>query len=233
MIKLWGGSDLVEHPLDLAHRARRKHEPRIAITGLLLQHQGDRRIEQGPALAGLAALGVELFELLTIGNGDRLAAVGEHVIEHLLELQGRLMGHVLPHALREFAGIQGLHREGKQLVGGFDAPVGSRAPQQAGIRRGLPRELLNVGVDPRHHRIEIEQGVARAIAHHLPQRCISPAGGCGQKLGIKRLFRDWDRPGGRHRASQRACQRGGLESAPGRRHRSHQRKQPTQQQRQQ
>ena len=55
------------------------------------------------------------------------------LLEHLLELQGSLMGHVLAHTFREFAGIQGLHREGKQLVGGFDAPVGSRAPHQAGI----------------------------------------------------------------------------------------------------
>jgi len=113
--------------------------------------------------------------------------VGEHVIQHLLELDRRLLRHVVADALREGAPIQGPHGQREQLFRGADARLGLAAPADPRIPGSGAGGGAQLALHPGHHRVEIQQCFARVVTDHPPQRGIRPAAGGIQQLRIERL----------------------------------------------
>lgn len=181
-------------------------EQKVGVPLQVRHLAGERQpcVWDGPAVASGVAGAVQGLERRRIGDVDRAIAMSEYVIQHLLQLDRRLLGCVIADAFGKAAGIQGFHRQGEQGLGSGDSLLRRRAPPPAGILRCRADQGLHLAVHPGHHGIEIQQRVPGALAHHLAQGRVLPALCALQQGPVKGLL--LNRQAARHRAQRRRHQ---------------------------
>ncbi|GEM_PF-6379886 len=121
-------------------------------------------------------------------------AMGEHVIEHVFELNRRLIRHVVAHALGKHGRIQRFDRELKEKRGVVDLLAPFLGQGVAPGQGGHAPEPIGAPAHLGHDRIEVQQRRPGAVAHHLVEHHIRPARSDGFEFGKERLLLNRNHP---------------------------------------